>query len=196
MSNSVFPYFRLCGWREALLLCCVVIPLVWFHDFSLPQLFGPELSIPVFLPNLVPVVMAGAMGVLLGSQWSESYERAVTCRSTQRPRLILSGICVLILLTVAGLMKVRYLGWETVSLISAHSIVAIGCAAVIGGRWGSAVSLRLVPLLSLTLCLSPWIVGESTALGNSVGIGTSFVVLIGEAVLRVIGLVIWVRQGR
>lgn len=136
------------------------------------------------------------MGVLLGSQWSESYERAVTCRSTQRPRLILSGICVLILLTVAGLMKVRYLGWETVSLISAHSIVAIGCAAVIGGRWGSAVSLRLVPLLSLTLCLSPWIVGESTALGNSVGIGTSFVVLIGEAVLRVIGLVIWVRQGR
>lgn len=48
MSNSVFPYFRLCGWREALLLCCVVIPLVWFHDFSLPQLFGPELSIPVF----------------------------------------------------------------------------------------------------------------------------------------------------
>lgn len=165
MSNSVFPYFRLCGWREALLLCCVVIPLVWFHDFSLPQLFGPELSIPVFLPNLVPVVMAGAMGVLLGSQWSESYERAVTCRSTQRPRLILSGICVLILLTVAGLMKVRYLGWETVSLISAHSIVAIGCAAVIGGRWGSAVSLRLVPLLSLTLCLSPWIVGRARPWG-------------------------------
>ena len=141
MSNSVFPYVRLRGWREALLLCCVVIPLVWFHDFSLPQLFGPELSIPVFLPNLVP-------------------------------------------------------GWETVGLISAHSIVAIGCAAAIGGRWGSAVSLRVVPLLSLTLCLSPWFVGENTALGNSVGIGTSPAVLIGEAVLGVIGLVVWVRQGR
>ena len=191
MSNSVFPYVRLRGWREALLLCCVVIPLVWFHDFSLPQLFGPELSIPVFLPNLVP-----AMGVLLGSQWSESYERAVTSRSTQRPRLILSVICVLILVAVAGLMRARYLGWETVGLISAHSIVAIGCAAAIGGRWGSAVSLRVVPLLSLTLCLSPWFVGENTALGNSVGIGTSPAVLIGEAVLGVIGLVVWVRQGR
>ncbi|MBY0795218.1 hypothetical protein [Corynebacterium parakroppenstedtii] len=191
MSNSVFPYVRLRGWCEALLLCCVVIPLVWFHDFSLPQLFGPELSIPVFLPNLVPVVMAGAMGVLLGSQWSESYERAVTSRSTQRPRLILSGICVLILVAAAGLMRARYLGWETVSLVSAHSIVAIGCAAAIGGRWGSAVSLRVVPLL-----LSPWFVGESTALGNSVGIGTSPAVLIGEAVLGVIGSGVWVRQGR
>ena len=196
MSNSVFPYFRLRGWREALLLCCVVIPLVWFHDFSLPQLFGSELSIPVFLPNLVPVVLAGAMGVLLGSQWSESYERAVTSRSTERPRLILSFMCVLILVAVAGLMRVRYLGWETVSLISAHSMVSIGCAAAFGGRWGSAVSLRVVSLLSLILCLSPWLVGEGTPWGNSVGVGTSPAVSVVEAVLGVVGLVVWVRQGR
>ena len=77
MSNSVFPYFRLRGWREALLLCCVVIPLVWFHDFSLPQLFGPELSIPVFLPNLVPVVLAGGIVVLFGSHWSEWFVRSL-----------------------------------------------------------------------------------------------------------------------
>ncbi|WP_411709298.1 hypothetical protein [Corynebacterium sp. LaCa116] len=188
------PYLTLRRWPEFFLILSLGLGAQFLDNLAIPQLFGAPLNRPVFVFNLLPVLVTGSILALLSSSWDENYEAASTARSLHRERLALLGAAAASWTAVFGFGLL-------IGVVAIHSastllfcLAAVGLVLALRSRLGSKTSAGVSLPLSLLAPLFPWYVGETTPLGNSLGQGMSPIVAIVCAALFVVGAAVWFRH--
>lgn len=188
------PYLTLRRWPEFFLILGLGVGAQFLDNLAIPQLFGAPLNRPVFVFNLLPVLVMGSILALLSSSWDEKYEAASTARSLHRERLTLLGAAAASWAAVFGFgLLIGVVPIHSVSTLL-FCLAAVGLVLALRSALGSKVSVGVALPLSLLAPLYPWYVGETTPLGNSLGQGMSPIVAIVCAALFVVGAAVWVRH--
>lgn len=188
------PYLTLRRWPEFFLILGLGVGAQFLDNLAIPQLLGAPLNRPVFVFNLLPLLVAGSILALLSSSWDENYEAASTARSLNGERLTL--------LSAAAASWTAVFGFGLlIGVVAIHSastllfcLAAVGLVLALRSALGSKVSAGVALPLSLLAPLYPWYMGETTPLGNSLGQGMSPIVAIVCAALFVVGAAVWVRH--
>lgn len=188
------PYLRLRRWPEFFLILSLGVVTQFLDNLAVPQLFGAPLNRPVFVFNLLPLLVAGSILALLSSSWDERYEAASTARSLRKEKVTLLGSAAAAWTAVFGFGL--FLGVVPIHSVSTifFCLAAVGLVLALRSRLSSKPSAGIALPLSLLAPLFPWYVGETTPLGNSLGQGMSPIVAIVCAALLVAGAAAWLRH--
>lgn len=188
------PYLRLRRWPEFFVILSLGVVAQFLDNLAVPQLFGAPLNRPVFVFNLLPLLVAGSILALLSSSWDERYEAASTARSLRKEKVTLLGSAAAAWAAVFGFGL--FIG--VVPIHSASTILfclaAVGVALTLRSALDSKASAGIALPLSLLAPLFPWYVGETTPLGNSLGQGMAPIVAIVCAALFGVGAAAWLRR--
>ncbi|AJI78024.1 hypothetical protein [Corynebacterium singulare] len=188
------PYLTLRRWPEFFLILSLGVVTQFLDNLAVPQLFGAPLNRPVFVFNLLPLLVAGSILALLSSSWDERYEAASTARSLRKEKATLLGSATAAWTAVFGFgLFIGVVPIHSVSTIF-FCLAAVGLVLALRSRLSSKASAGIALPLSLLAPLFPWYVGETTPLGNSLGQGMSPIVAIVCAALFVAGAAAWLHR--
>lgn len=188
------PYLTLRRWPEFFLLLSLGVVTQFLDNLAVPQLFGAPLNRPVFVFNLLPLLVAGSILALLSSSWDEKYEAASTARSLHKEKITLLGAATAAWTAVFGFgLFIGVVPIHSVSTIF-FCLAAVGLALTLRSALDSKASAGIALPLSLLAPLFPWYMGETTPLGNSLGQGMSPIVAIVCAALFGVGAAAWLRR--
>ncbi|WP_408932046.1 hypothetical protein ACKFRM_01010 [Corynebacterium sp. YSMAA1_1_D6] len=188
------PYLRLRRWSEFFLILSLGVVAQFLDNLAVPQLFGAPLNRPVFVFNLLPLLVAGSIMALLSSSWDERYEAASTARSLRKEKVTLLGSATAAWTAVFGVgLFIGVVPIHSVSTIF-FCLAAVGLVLALRSRLGSKASAGIALPLSLLAPLFPWYMGKTTPLGNSLGQGMSPIVAIVCAALFGVGAAAWLRR--
>lgn len=188
------PYLRLRRWPEFFLILILGVVAQFLDNLAVPQLFGAPLNRPVFVFNLLPLLVAGSILALLNSSWDEKYEAASTVRSLRKEKITLLGSAAAAWTAVFGFgLFIGVVPIHSVSTIF-FCLAAVGLVLALRSRLSSKPSAGIALPLSLLTPLFPWYIGEATPLGNSLGQGMSPIVAIVCAALFGVGAAAWLRR--
>lgn len=188
------PYLTLRRWPEFFLILSLGVVTQFLDNLAVPQLFGAPLNRPVFVFNLLPLLVAGSILALLSSSWDERYEAASTARSLRKEKVTLLGSATAAWTAVFGFgLFIGVVPIHSVSTIF-FCLAAVGLVLALRSRLSSKASAGIALPLSLLAPLFPWYVGETTPLGNSLGQGMSPIVAIVCAAVFVAGAAAWLHR--
>ena len=111
------PYLRLRRWPEFFLILSLGVVAQFLDNLAVPQLFGAPLNRPVFVFNLLPLLVAGSILALLNSSWDEKYEATSTARSLRKEKNCLVGCSYR---SVDRCVRIRIIHWGSTYSFSIH----------------------------------------------------------------------------
>ena len=188
------PYLRLRRWPEFFLILCLGVVAQFLDNLAVPQLFGAPLNRPVFVFNLLPLLVAGSILALLNSSWDEKYEATSTARSLRKEKTALLGAATAAWTAVFGFGL--FIGGVPIHSASTilFCLAAVGVALTLRSALDSKASAGSALPLSLLALLFPWYLGETTPLGNSLGQSMSPIIAIVCATIFLVGAAAWLHR--